>query len=209
MSSRMAVGGLAALAVGLAAGGTLSPRPVHADPAPKAADTPTGTGYVEMSRLLKECKRAQVSVAELNALRQKKTAELAALRDKFTAKQAAAAAAAGDAKLKLDKEAFDASQKFQAAEADIKRDLDARAQKVILLISKEVRKAAADVAQARSLAAVHGYPMTPDTQEPMAAEMFLRPPAVTPLYLAAGQDITDEVLAKMNRAFDREQQDGD
>lgn len=196
------------VAVGaFAAGAVVAHRPATAAAErneKKDAEAGGKVGYVLTQRLLIESARAKAHGQQLAEVRRKFDDRLAGLRDK------AAAAAnpfqlTGRAKDGADsaKQAQAAQQEFQDAEGEARREFDARSDRLLAEMYKEVAVVAAQLAREYGLDAVQTYPIPPGTIDFRQQKDLLGAPGAL-LYVRRDADLTDEMLKRLDKRYEAE-----
>jgi Skp family chaperone for outer membrane proteins len=167
---------------------------------------PLRAGYVCMTEFMARSHQWQKRAADMNLAREREGQRLALLREVLLSKKAQASTAQGDRKIELEQEAVELQRKFEDEERGIRQDLDRRAAGALRQMHQEFTRVIERVAKERNLDVVHAYPAKPDRPpermpEAQYLDMFFRPPAMTPLYLKDGVDLTNEVVSRMNKAY--------
>lgn len=200
-------------AIGLIAIGVAVGIVVKSSASAQAASQPTTrsvlplrAGYVCMTEFMARSHKWQKRAADMQLAREREGQRLALLREVLLSKKAQASTAQGDRKLELEQEAVEVQRKFEDEERGVRQDLDRRATEVLRQMHQEFALAIEQVAKERNLDVVHAYPAKPDRPpegmpEARYLDMFFRPPAMTPLYLKDGVDLTNDVVSRMNKAF--------
>jgi Skp family chaperone for outer membrane proteins len=206
---------LTAAAVLLAGGfwagaGFRSGASVAETPAKEAA--PLRTGHICMAEFMAKCRKWQAEAAAMTKLRAEKSEILLGLRTASEQKAAAAAAAVGDDRTDLQREAAALREKFEEAQKKETAEIDGRSATILRALHKQFSGVIADLVRERNFDAVYAYPACPThgiqkEQEGTASAMdlYFRPPAMNPIYLRDSADLTDEVIRRMNQFYDTEQ----
>ena len=171
----------------------------------KAISIGQRTGYFNMVRVMKEYKRAQLSVAKVNDGTKRVVSQLQGLREMYLELKAQQEQAKGvENKIRLASDML----KIQRLVEDLEREENKkRNQQAAVLIPEfydEVKAVVAELAHAHSLHAVLAYPDAPTQEEaelPGLKEAKLKPPACTPFYLDPSVDYTDELIQRLNAKF--------
>jgi Skp family chaperone for outer membrane proteins len=167
---------------------------------------PLRAGYVCMTEFMARSHKWQKRAADMQLAREREGQRLALLREVLLSKKAQASTAQGERKIELEQEVVETQRKFEDEERGIRQDLDRRAADVLRQMHQEFARVIEQVARERNLDVVHAYPAKPDhpperMPEAQYLDMFFRPPAMTPLYLKDGVDLTTEVVSRMNKAY--------
>lgn len=197
---------LAAAGLGLAAAGVfVGSAYVAARPAEKKEIAPLKAGYVSASDLMQKWKKWQKAATEMQSRRQQAGIELTGYRATLERKKAAATTAAGDDKARLDREVVEAQRTFEDAERAARTELDRDSAKALADFYKICQAELAAMAKEMNLDVVYFCPVTPHDiagkpLPPHQVDLFFRPPALMPVYLKDGVDLTADLLDRLNKA---------
>ncbi|MCE9564113.1 MAG: OmpH family outer membrane protein [Planctomycetes bacterium] len=206
--SVLAAGAAVVVGAAFVTGASIPPKPsVAVEKSVEVPATVLGqkTGYFNMPKVMKEYKRAQLSVAKVNDDTKRALAQLTGMRDMFI-----------ELKTKME-QTEDEEQKFRInsdmrALARMIEDFDRveskkRNELAAVLIPEfydEVHAVVVEMAKAHGLHAVLTFPDAPSPAEmemPQLKEAKLKPPACQPFYLDPSVDYTDELIQRLNAKF--------
>ncbi len=169
------------------------------------------TGYFNMAKVMREYKKAQVGVEQLNARRVRVAANVLALRAMYMELQVAAQRTPVPAeKERIGGELLTVARRVEDMDREIGKMLNTRATTIIGELHDEIRATTAAVARENGLTALLAYPdaVTPqEAENPMVKELRLKPPALQPFYLDPSVEYTDEILRRLNEKFAAENDD--
>jgi Skp family chaperone for outer membrane proteins len=197
----------AAVVVGAAfvTGASAPPRPVAEAAKPeavKATVVSQKTGYFNIAKVMKEYKRAQNQVKELNDDRNRMSANVIKMREAYIKLQSKIPNETdAKEKEKQAKEMLDLARKIEDEDRRINKGLNERASEIISELHDEIRATVKTMAKDHGLVAVLAYPDAVTPEEANSSnikEIRLKPPAAYPFYLDPSVDYTDELIERLN-----------
>lgn len=199
--SRTLVAVVGLVAVGVCIGAAY----VSARPAGKKEVAPLRAGYVSASDMMLKWTKWQKATAEMQSRRQQAGIELTGYRATLERKKGAAATAAGEDKTRLDREVVEAQRTYEDAERNARTEIDRDSAKILGEFYKRCQAEVATMAKEMNLDVVYFCPITPHAIADKALampqmELFFRPPALMPVYLKDGVDLTSDLLDRLNKA---------
>jgi Skp family chaperone for outer membrane proteins len=164
------------------------------------------TGYFNMAKVMRECKKAKTAVARLNARKDRMSANLIGLRNMHADLQALARSTTNVAlKEQAGEDLIRLARQIEDADRALNKILNDRASIIIVELYDDLHAVATAVARDNGLVAVLAYPDATNAEEaesPLIKEMKLKPPALQPVYLDSSVDYTTEILRRLNEKFD-------
>lgn len=158
-----------------------------------------------MPRVMKDYEKAKYHVAKLAEKRLSLATDVIKWRsDYVTLMSDHNKATDANNKEKLAEKLTDLSRRIQDREREIQKILNDDATKIIASIYDEIASVVNTIAEANGYQIVFTYPdvTTPvDADNPHFKEMKLKPTAALPFEVAAQSDITEEVIAVLNKRY--------
>jgi Skp family chaperone for outer membrane proteins len=195
------------LAVGAAfVAGVSVPGPVAAGPKEEAGKAAgPKIGIFNMAKVMKEYRRAEASVAELNDSKVRKAANLKHLRDMLADLEASKRGEnvqwAGGAYRNFAVDMFMLTRLVKETENAINRQINDDASAIIGKLYDEMHAVVSEMAREHGLVAVFSYPDAVTEEErnnPYIKEMKLKPPAAYPFSFNSSLDYTGEIIKRLN-----------
>jgi Skp family chaperone for outer membrane proteins len=166
------------------------------------------TGYFNMAKVMRECKKAKTAVERLNSRKDRMVANVIGLRNMHVELQNLARTATGEKrKDEIADELRMVTRRMEDADREIQKLLNERATIIIVELYDEMRAVTTAVARENGLTALLAYPdavTQEEAENPQIKELKLKPPALQPFYLDSSADYSAEIIRRLNDKFDAE-----
>ena len=185
------------------------PTEVKVDAAKPVVVVGQKTGYFNMAKVMRECKKAKTAVERLNVRKDRLAANLIGMRNMYLDLQARAETPNIQPKEKdgIADEMRMLVRRMEDTDREINKLLNDRATIIIAELYDEIHTTVAAISRENSLTAMLAYPdaTTPEELEnPYIKELKLKPPALQPFYLDSSADYSGEIIRRLNEKFDAE-----
>lgn len=171
-------------------------------PPPEAKAGGSKIGFFNMAKVMREYKRAENQVKDLNDQKGRMSIKLQEWRARYTQlQQDVQKATDPKEKEKMGQEMLQLARKIEDKDREINKTLNERASEIIAGLHDDIYATTAEIAKEKGLVAVFAYPDAVTKEEkasPQVKELKLKPPAAHPFYLDPSVDYTDEVVKRLN-----------
>ena len=198
----------AAAVIGLALAGQVRAQGQPAGAAPAATPAPRAGGKMavfNVARVMKDYKRWQHFAAVMNQKRTNAAAELGKIRSEIADLQDKIQKEAVQTKKdEMTKLLVEKQRTFEDRERAIRKMLDDESAGYLRGLFAEIQQAVKAIVDTNGFDIVLSYPdaiTAEETNSPLYYDLKLRPPAAMPFYVAPSADMTDVLIATLNKHF--------
>lgn len=193
---------LAAFTISLLAADALHAQ-APAGAAPAAASR--GTAVFNVAKVMKDYQKWQYFAAAMNKERAAQAQQLANLRNQILEIENKIRTETVQAqKTQMEQQMVGLQRQFEDKERAIRKDIDDKSASHLRTLFGEIRTVVEAVAKTNGFDLVMAYPDAITEEErtsPLYFDLKLRPPAAMPFYVSKNVDITDVVVATLNKHY--------
>jgi Skp family chaperone for outer membrane proteins len=176
-------------------------------PATSPAPTPTTAGgrdvaVFNMAKVQKEFKKWDVYTKELQTLRTTEAKRLAELQSQIKAIEEKIKNPAETQQEMLQKQGRTLAVQLQELDIEIRKKIDKASTDYLSVLHDDIRRVVDAVAKANNFGVVMAYPDATTDEErksPVYFDMKLRPAGAMPFYVSPTCDMTDTIIATLNK----------
>ena len=169
---------------------------------PVSPTTGRDVAVFNMAKVQKEFQKWDVFTKQLQAMRTEEAKKLAVMQQSIAEIKTKLENPATLNKDVLEREGVALARQFQDKDAEVRKKIDKMSTDYLQTLHDDIRRVVDAVAKANNFGLVMAYPdaTTPEEQRsPVYFDMKLRPTAAMPFYVAPGNDITEAVVATLNK----------
>lgn len=192
-------------AILIAVGGSLAAQgPGGAPPAAPAGGPTTGrdVAVFNMAKVQKEFVKWDVFTKQLQTMRTQEAKKLGEMQAQIAKIKSDLENPATPQKDVLEKQGVALARQLQDMDAEVRKKIDKISTDYLQVLHDDIRRVVDAVAKANNFGLVMAYPDATNEDErksPVYFDMKLRPTAAMPFYIAPGNDITDAIVATLNK----------
>jgi Skp family chaperone for outer membrane proteins len=175
-----------------------------APPAPTAASTSTGrdVAVFNMAKVQKEFKKWDMYTKELQTLRTNEAKRLAELQTQIQEIKKRLENPAEPQKDVLEKQGVAMARQLQDMDIEVRKKIDKASTDYLQVLHDDIRRVVDAVAKTNNFGVVMAYPDATTEEErksPVYFDMKLRPAGAMPFYVSPTCDMTDTIVATLNK----------
>lgn len=168
--------------------------------------TPTASGrdvaVFNMAKVQKEFQKWDSYTKQLQMMRTEEAKKLGALQSQIADIKKKLEDPTTTQKDVLEKQGVALARQLQDMDAEVRKNIDKKSTDYLQTLHDDIRRVVDAVAKANNFGIVMAYPDATNEEErrsPVYFDMKLRPTAAMPFYVATGNDITETVIATLNK----------
>lgn len=186
------------------AGLLVAQGPGGAPPVPAGGAPTTGrdVAVFNMAKVQKEFQKWDVFTKQLQTMRTNEAKRLAEIQTQIADIKKRLEDPATPQKDVLEKQGVALARQLQDLDAEVRKKIDKVSTDYLQVLHDDIRRVVDAVAKANNFGLVMAYPDATTDEErksPVYFDMKLRPTAAMPFYIAPGNDISDAIVATLNK----------